>query len=53
MTILLMFFPVLIGATDILHESVWKKNGGFFPNMYFTDVLQATKRAEDAYPYWV
>ena len=49
----LILFPVFIGATEVPLDSVWKSNGGFFPNIYFTEVLKAVKKAEDAYPYWV
>ena len=34
-------------------ESIWKSRGGFFPELYFTDMLEAARKTEDGSPYWV
>ncbi|MDR0456905.1 MAG: hypothetical protein LBH20_09530 [Treponema sp.] len=35
------------------YETVWKNRGGFFPGVYFTDVINAAWTVEDSSPYWV
>ena len=35
------------------HESVWRSRGGYFPGIYFTDVINAARTAEEFHPYWV
>ena len=39
--------------TGVFHETIQRSRGGFFPGLYFTDVIDATRRAEDLSPYWV
>ncbi|MCL1836660.1 MAG: hypothetical protein FWG46_03845 [Treponema sp.] len=38
--------------TEISHEAIHGRNGGYFPSLYFTDVIDASLKAEDASPYW-
>ena len=33
--------------------SAWKSQGGYFPGIYFTEVINAARIAEDSLPYWV
>jgi hypothetical protein len=33
--------------------SIWKGKGGYFPRLYFTEVIDSVRKAEDASPYWV
>ena len=35
------------------HEVVYKNRGGYFPGIYFADVISSSYRAEDISPYWV
>jgi len=35
------------------HNAVWSGVGGFFPGVFFSDVMEAARRAGDAGPYWV
>ncbi|MCL2761994.1 MAG: hypothetical protein FWD36_02150 [Treponema sp.] len=35
------------------YETVWRNRGGYFPGIYFTDVIHAARIAEESYPYWV
>jgi hypothetical protein len=35
------------------YETVWKSRGGFFPGVYFTEVINAAWTVEDSSPYWV
>jgi len=32
--------------------SIWKGKGGYFPGIYFTEVIDSVRKAEDASPYW-
>lgn len=59
---LLIFFPVHSNAQVLTltsletagsYETVWKSRGGFFPGVYFTEVINAAWMAEDSSPYWV
>jgi hypothetical protein len=34
------------------YETVGKGKKGFFPGIYFTDVIDAARKAEDGSPYW-
>ena len=60
--VFLLFPPAGTGAqvltpvsleTGVNHETVWKDQNGLFPACYFTDVLEAARRAEESGPYWV
>ena len=35
------------------YEALWKNRGGFFPKLYYTDAIEASRKQEDAAPYWV
>jgi len=53
---LLLFLPVNSGAEVMTlgsHESISKNRNGYFPGLYFSDVINATWTAEDSSPYWV
>jgi len=47
--------PVYLGAleTTTSNGAVAQPRGGFFPRIYFTNVIEAIRRTEDAKPYWV
>jgi hypothetical protein len=49
------FSPPCADALEIQgsYETIWKSRGGFFPGVYFTDVVNAAWTAEDSSPYWV
>jgi hypothetical protein len=58
----LIFFPARSNAqvmtlasleTGGSYETAWKNRGGFFPGVYFTEVINAAWTAEDSSPYWV
>jgi hypothetical protein len=34
------------------HEAIWKSRGGFFPGLYFTDVITSAQAEEEYSPYW-
>jgi len=59
--VIIFFFTSLVGyATPLVsletgggYDSVWKGKGGYFPRIYFTEVLDAARKAEDLRPYWV
>jgi hypothetical protein len=44
--------PVVSLETGGSYESVWKGKGGYFPRIYFTEVIEAVRKAEDGSPYW-
>jgi len=58
--VFLFFITTLCGyATPLVSletgnggESLWKSRGGYFPGIYFTDVVEAARKAEDESPYW-
>jgi hypothetical protein len=59
---LLVFLPVNSGAEVLTlaslesrnsHEAIWKDRGGFFPGLYFSELISASWKAEDSSPYWV
>jgi hypothetical protein len=59
--VFLTLLPAVLGAqnltpvsleTEAGHETIQRSRGGFFPGVYFTDILEATRRAEDYSPYW-
>jgi len=56
--VFLFFLTSLCGyATPLVsmeggYESVWKGGGGYFPRIYFTEVMDAARKAEDSTPYW-
>jgi hypothetical protein len=52
---LVVFSPPSAGALEIQgsYEKIWKSRGGFFPGIYFTDVVNASWNVEDSSPYWV
>jgi hypothetical protein len=59
---LLIFLPVHSSAevltlasveTKNSHEAIWKDRGGFFPGLYFSELISASWKAEDSSPYWV
>jgi len=59
--VLFIFLPAAMNAQEMKlasleipgsHETVWRSRGGFFPGIYFTDVIEAARKAEDASPYW-
>jgi len=43
----------LVSAENGSYESVWKGKGGYFPRIYFTEVIDTVRKAEDSLPYWV
>ncbi|MDR2922594.1 MAG: hypothetical protein LBU85_04530 [Treponema sp.] len=61
MTVLLFILTSLCGfATPLVsletggsYETIWKGKGGYFPRLYFTEVIDTVRKAEDASPYWV
>ena len=56
----LIVFPADINAQITLasletggsYQTISENNGGFFPSLYFTDVVDAAWKAEDSSPYW-
>jgi len=58
--VLLFFLTSLCGyATPLVSletaggfASIWKDKGGYFPRLYFTEVIDSVRKAEDASPYW-
>jgi hypothetical protein len=42
----------LVSAETGGYESVWKGRGGYFPRIYFTEVIDSVRKAEDSIPYW-
>ena len=53
-----VFFAVLpfsLSAVETMggHGAAQGQRGSFFPGIYFTDTINASRRAEDASPYWV
>jgi hypothetical protein len=59
---LLVFLPPAANAQAVIpsspetaenYEAPWKSRGGFFPGLYFSDVIDAARKSEDAAPYWV
>jgi hypothetical protein len=52
---LIVFSPPGANALEVesSHANIWKSNGGFFPGLYFTDVVNSSWMAEDSSPYWV
>ena len=44
--------PLVSAETVNSYEAVWKGGGGYFPRIYFTEVLDAVRKAEDSFPYW-
>jgi hypothetical protein len=58
---ILIFLPVYLGAQVLTpasvenrsHETIWKDRGGFFPGLYFSELVSAAWKAEDSSPYWV
>ena len=61
LAVFLASLPALLGAqsvslasleTGAFHETIQRSKGGFFPGIYFTDILEASLRAEDSSPYW-
>jgi hypothetical protein len=58
----LIFLPVHSGAEVLTlaslesrgsYETIWKNRGGFFPGLYFSELINAAWKAEDSSPYWV
>ena len=58
---ILLLLPGSLGAqsttlasleTEDTHETIQGRSGGFFPGLYYTDVIDAARRAEDTSPYW-
>ena len=58
---ILLLLPGSLGAqsatlasleTETSHEIILGRNSSFFPGLYFTDVIDAARRAEDSSPYW-
>ena len=39
--------------TGANNEAVWRSRGGYFPGIYYTDVLNVARAAEEFHPYWV
>ena len=61
LSVFLVLVPHSVGAQDIIlasletggsYETVLNGKGGFFPGIYFTDVIDAEKKAGDSRPYW-
>jgi len=58
--VIVFFFTSLIGyATPLVsletggsYVSIWKGKGGYFPRLYFTEVIDTVRKAEDSRPYW-
>jgi hypothetical protein len=44
--------PLVSLETGSGGESVWKGRGGYFPWLYFTEVIDKARKAEDVSPYW-
>ena len=60
--VFLILLPAGINAQEMIlasletgnsYETVWSNRGGFFPDIYFTEVIEAARKAEDSSPYWV
>jgi len=45
--------PLVSMETEGGFASIWKGKGGYFPRIYFTEVIDSVRKAEDASPYWV
>jgi len=54
-SLFLLFLPVSLGAEVMTlgsHDTPVKNRNGYFPGIYFTDVVNAERAAEDSNPYW-
>ena len=54
--------PMMLGAQERTHTALETQNSleatrteksGFFPGIYFTDIIDASRKAENTSPYWV
>jgi hypothetical protein len=61
-SLFLIFLPVNIGAEVMTlvspeskggYQRIIKSRDGYFPGIYFTDVINAARIEEDSNPYWV
>jgi hypothetical protein len=44
--------PLVSLETTGGYASFWKGKGGYFPRLYFTEVIETVRKAEDSSPYW-
>jgi hypothetical protein len=50
---ILICIPAWLQAQTLASLEAQSGRKGFFPGIYFTDVIEAVRKAEDGSPYWV